>query len=130
MNSQYDTRSFDEILNTPMTELEELECLYAEMYKDVYGMKARWYRAESVEQARADIARLEQELILSEKARVEQEARDAVKFEKRVEDTIKAGAGNRETALRWIMEADQANGDWEFLCYLNGLPYGFFKQAA
>lgn len=127
---QYDTRSFDEILATPMTELEELECLYAEMYKDVHGMKARWYRAESVEQARADIARLEEELILAEKARIENEARAVVKFCKRIEDTIKAGAGNRETALRWIMEADDARGDWEFLCYLNGLPYGFFKQAA
>jgi hypothetical protein len=93
-------------------------------------MKARWYRAESVEQARADIARLEEELILSEKARIEDEARAVVKFCKRIEDTIKAGAGNRETALRWIMEADDARGDWEFLCYLNGLPYGFFKQAA
>ena len=127
--NQFDTRSFDEILATPMTELEELESIYCEMYKDVYGMKARWYRAESVEQARADIARLEQELILSEKARIEDEARAVVKFCKRIEDTIKAGAGNRETALRWIMEADDARGDWEFLCYLNGLPYGFFKQA-
>ncbi len=127
--NQFDTRSFDEILATPMTELEELESIYCEMYKDVYGMKARWYRAESVEQARADIARLEEELILSEKARIEDEARAVVKFCKRIEDTIKAGAGNRETALRWIMEADDARGDWEFLCYLNGLPYGFFKQA-
>ena len=62
-----------------------------------------------------------------------------VKFCKRIEDTIKTGAGNRETALRWIMDADlggvdvdaaNANGDWEYLCYLNGLPYGYFKQAA
>ena len=45
--NQFDTRSFDEILATPMTELEELE----------------------------------------------------------------------------------TRGDWEFLCYLNGLPYGYFKQA-
>jgi hypothetical protein len=127
--NQFDTRSFDEILATPMTELEELESIYCEMYKDVYGMKARWYRAESVEQARADIARLEEELILSEKARIEDEARAVVKFCKRIEDTIKAGAGNRETALRWIMEADDARGDWEFLCYLNGLPYGYFKQT-
>lgn len=128
--TQYDTRSFDEILNTPMTELEELEMIYSEMYKDVHGMKARWYRAESVEQARADIARLEEELVLSEKARIEDEARAVVRFCKRIEDTIKSGAGDRETALRWIMEADDARGDWEYLCYLNGLPYDFFRKAA
>ncbi len=63
-----------------MTELKELECLYAEMYKYVYGMKARWYRAESFEQSLKDIAELQEELIRSENARVEQEARDAVKF--------------------------------------------------
>ena len=128
--TQYDTRSFDEILNTPMTELEELEMIYSEMYKDVHGMKARWYRAESVEQARADIARLEEELVLSEKARIEDEARAVVRFCKRIEDTIKSGAGDRETALRWIMEADDARGDWEYLCYLNDLPYDFFRKAA
>jgi hypothetical protein len=40
------------------------------------------------------------------------------------------GAGNYETALRWIHEADGTDGDDEYLCYHNGLPYGFFKKAA
>jgi hypothetical protein len=43
---------------------------------------------------------------------------------------INLGANDRETALRWIHEADGSGGDDEFLCYLNGLPYGYFKIAA
>ncbi len=45
-----------------LTELEELESIYCDMHKDVYGVKARWYKAESVEQARADLDRLSKEL--------------------------------------------------------------------
>lgn len=118
-----------EQLYPAMTELEELECLYAEMFKDVHGMKARWYRASSVEEARADIARLEEQLKRVEQERAQAELDAAKDFEERIGEYIALGAGNRETALRWIMEADNANGDWEYLCYLNGLPYGFFKKT-
>jgi hypothetical protein len=38
------------------------------------------------------------------------------------------GARDRETALRWIMEASTANGDWEYFCFLNGLPYRYFER--
>jgi hypothetical protein len=40
------------------------------------------------------------------------------------------GAKDRATALRWIMDASQAGGDWEYFCFLNGLPYGYFREAA
>jgi hypothetical protein len=26
------------------------------------------------------------------------------------------------------MDASQADGDWEYFCFLNGLPYGYFKE--
>jgi len=28
------------------------------------------------------------------------------------------------------MDASQADGDWEYFCFLNGLPYGYFKEVA
>ena len=45
-----------------LSELEQLEIIYCDMHKDVYGVKARWYRAESVEQARRDLDLLAQAL--------------------------------------------------------------------
>jgi hypothetical protein len=41
-----------------------------------------------------------------------------------------AGAKTREQALRWVHEAEGSNGDDEYLCYLLGLPYGYFRRAA
>lgn len=120
-------KSWDEL-----SELEQLEVTYCEMHKDVYGVKARWYRAESVEQARKDLETLGRALDaeLEREAAEQQEA--IAKFNKRIEDTIAAGAGDRETALRWIMDADDCprRDDWDYLCYVNGLPYGFFRETA
>lgn len=109
-----------------MTELEELECIYCEMHKDVYGVKARWYRAESVEQARKDLEQLSKEAEVAaqeEKARGQQAL---AKLEARIADTIKMGAATRENALRWIMQAE-GETDKGMLEYTLGIPYGSFK---
>jgi hypothetical protein len=122
--TQFDTRSFEEILNTPMTELEELENIYCEMHKDVYGVKARWYRAESVEQARKDLARLEAAL------KVEMEREAAAQQEAIVAFMKLAATYGFENAKRYQHDAYGTEGDDEYLCYHLGLPYGFFKEAA
>ena len=113
-----------------MTELEELEIIYCELHKDVYGVKARWYQAKSIEQARKDLESLEaagKEIW----AREEQERQEAVKrFEARVQQVIESGAKDRETALRWIHQAEDTDGDDEYLCYKLNLPYAYFKKAA
>jgi hypothetical protein len=108
-----------------MTELEELESIYCDMHKDVYGVKARWYKAESVEQARADLDRLQVALNeqMAADARAQQQAIAA--FEE-----LAKSYGGVETAKRWQHQAYNTNGDDEFLCYHLGLPYGYFKQAA
>jgi hypothetical protein len=51
-------------------------------------------------------------------------------FEKRVNDLIFSGARDRETALRWIHEAEGTMGDDEYLCYTLGLPYMYFRKVA
>jgi hypothetical protein len=112
-----------------MTELEELESTYCDMHKDVYGVKARWYRAESVEQARADIKSLEEALEAYTKQERRNQQQAAERFEKRLEEIIKMGAGTRENAIKWIHQAENTDGDDEFLCYQLGLRYGYFKKA-
>lgn len=107
-----------------MSELEELESLYCEMHKDAYGVKARWYRAESVEKARADID------ILG-KVIEEQIAADKVHQAEAIKafEALAASYGGFETAKRWQHDAYGTNGDDEFLAYHLGLPYGYFKKA-
>ena len=111
---------------------EQLETTVWDMYKEAHGIRPRHLNlaAMTEDELQATCKRLEAEIEMADKARSEAEAKAVVRLSKRVEDTIKSGAGDRETALRWIMEADAVNGDWEFLAWINGLPYGFFKTAA
>ena len=60
----------------------------------------------------------------------ERESRAVVEFEIQVGRCRENGAKSREMALRWIMEASGADGDWEYFCFLNGLPYHYFKKVA
>lgn len=111
---------------------EQLEAYVWDLYKEVHGIRPRHLRLVDMTEAELEamVDVLHEVLEQVDKARREAEAQAVVRFSKRVEDTIKSGAGDRETALRWIMEADDARGDWEYLTYLNGLPYGFFKATA
>ena len=111
---------------------EQLETTVWDMYKEAHGIRPRHLNlaAMTEDELQATCKRLEAEIEMADKARRADQAAAVLRFSKRVEDTIKSGAGDRETALRWIMEADAVNGDWEFLAWINGLPYGFFKTAA
>ena len=110
-----------------MTELETLEQTYCELHKDVYGVKARWYRADTVEQAREDVDRLSKqaEVVWAHEKQAMLDA--GVAFEARVFELIATGAGDRATALRWIHQAEGTDGDEERLCYLLGLSFSYFK---
>ena len=115
-----------------MSDLEQAQCQYWDMYKDAYGVRPRgidtstWTLAEF----QAEFADLGQVINREEAQRKVAEKEAIEKFEKHVTDTICMGARNRETALRWIMDASNANGDWEYLCYDLGLPYQYFRKAA
>jgi len=115
-----------------MSELEQARETFWDMYKDAHGFRPRhvdtsgWTLAEF--QAEFDYLGgiIEQE----EAHRKAEQAESIAKFEQHVMNTICMGARNRETALKWIMDASNANGDWEYLCYDLGLPYSYFKQMA
>ncbi len=115
-----------------MTDLEQAQCMFWDMYKDAHGIRPRGIDTSTwtLEDFRKEFDYLGQVIDREETARKSTEAEAVVKFEQHVTNTICMGAGNRETALRWIMDASEAGGDWEYFCYLNGLPYGYFKQAA
>jgi hypothetical protein len=94
------------------------------MYKDVYGVKARWYRAESVEQARKDLESLGQALEA-------EMAREKAAQEEAIAGFMKLAAQyGFENAKRYQHDACGTQGDDEYLCYHLGLPYGFFKKTA
>ncbi|MEE8328232.1 MAG: hypothetical protein V3R32_05530, partial [Nitrosomonadaceae bacterium] len=54
-------------------------------------------------------------------------------FEESVASTMTMGKVDRETAVRWLREAEDDETclyDDDYFCYHNGLPYGYLKVAA
>ena len=115
-----------------MSELEQLCAIHYDMYKDVYGIRPRWYNYEgaTVEEMKSELDFLAKEMervVAEEKA---QQAEAIVRFERQVADLMTANTISRVDALRWIHQAEETNGDDEYLCFCAGLPYGYFRQAA
>jgi len=115
-----------------MSDLEQAQCQYWDMYKDAYGVRPRGVDTSTWTLADFDAEfKLLGEIIKQEDiARKAAETEAIEKFEQHVINTMCMGARDRETALRWIMDASNANGDWEYLCYDLGLPYQYFRKVA
>jgi hypothetical protein len=114
-----------------MTTLEQYACQYWDMYKDAYGVRPRgidtslWTLADFEREFECLGAVIEQENIMLQEA----QAQAQHDFEMRVLSLLQTGAKDREMALRWVHEAEGSDGDDEYLCYLIGLPYGYFRMV-
>lgn len=112
------------------TELEELQGTYSDVHKDVYGFRPRFDSSEywnSVEWLKSQLSRMYSELKEIIEQDKENEKRAIAEFEILVDKTISMGAGNRKTALRWIIDGSDCDGNLDFLCYTYGLPYNYLK---
>jgi hypothetical protein len=115
-----------------MSVLEQYACQFWDMYKDAYGVRPRgidttdWTEA----QFEAEFVQLGKTIDANYKEQMAQEEVAQHDFEMRVLSLLQTGAKDREMALRWIHEAEGSNGDDEYLCFLVGLPYGYFRKVA
>ena len=112
-----------------MTRREELECIFWDMYKDAHGIRPRGIDTAAWDEAtfEAEFNYLQDLIAKNESERKIAEHEATLAFEQRMQDLYACGAKDREMAMRWIHEAEGSNGDDEFLCYLVGLPYRYFK---
>jgi len=93
------------------TEAEEREDLIIYIYeghKDAFGVKGRHYdfKAMSLEELRAEARYIERSIEESIAAEQAADARALEEFEHRVAETIRYGAGDRQTALRWMTQGE------------------------
>ena len=116
----------------PMTRQEELHSIYWEMYKDAYGIRPRGIDTSGwTEYAfKVEFEHLAITIEANETQRKESEQTAAHEFEMRIQSILACGAKDRAMALRWIHEAEGSMGDDEYLCYLVGLPYQYFRKVA
>jgi hypothetical protein len=114
-----------------MTVLEQYACQFWDMYKDAYGVRPRGIDTSAWTEAdfEAEFVSLSKTIDENYKAQLEQEAKAQHDFEMRVQGLLMSGAKDRTMALRWVHEAEGSNGDDDYLCYLIGLPYGYFRKV-
>jgi hypothetical protein len=123
--AQYSFPSWEDL-----SQLEQCRETYWDMYKDAYGFRPRGIDTSlwTVEQFQAEFEFLGKEIERRMAEETEMQNVAIKDFEARVDGVIEMGAGDRETALRWIMDGSEAGGDWEYFCFLTGLPYGYFAK--
>ena len=115
-----------------LTQLEQAQSTYWDMYKDAYGVRPRGIDTSNwtLEQFDAEFEGLSVAIEAEEKVRKEAEKNAVVAFVQRINDVIQSGAKDYDTAMRWIHEAEDTNGDDEYLAWSLSLPYGYFRKAA
>ena len=113
-----------------MTVLEQYACQYWDMHKDAYGFRPRGIDTSSWTEADFEREFFQLSVTIAEEDRVRKEAEEkaAHDFEMRVLSLQMTGATDRDMALRWVHEAEGSDGDDEYLCFLVGLPYGYFRR--
>lgn len=113
-----------------MTVLEQYAGQFWDMYKDAYGVRPRGIDTSSWTEAdfEAEFVSLAKTIDANYAEQVIAEERAMIAFEMRVQSLMTSGAKDYEMALRWVHEAEGSNGDEEYLCFLIGLPYGYFRK--
>jgi len=108
------------------------ENIFSDLYKDAYGVRPRghaFYTASNEEKQKIWDDTLQAQ-IDNEKFERAVEKECINKFEKTVDHLIQIGANERSTAIRWMMDASDAAGDWDYFSYQNNLPYNYLKEAS
>ena len=115
-----------------MTELEQAQATFWDMYKDAYGVRPRGVDTSfwTLEQFEEEFVILGQAIDREETARKQSEASAVELVERRVAELISMGAQDLAMAMRWIHEAEDTNGDDDYLAWSLGLPYQYFRKAA
>jgi hypothetical protein len=113
-----------------LSPLEQAAAQYWDMYKDAYGIRPRWidttsWTLEVFEAVFEDLA----DTIKQNNADQElKEKQSIVSLENRIASLMQSGAKDRSMAIRWIAEAEKSHGDMDYLCFLVGVPYGYFTS--
>ena len=118
-----------------MTTWTNLECLqsdFSDFYKEVYGVRPRWMTDEQwnseewLEQAIAGLTIAAEEEAVR---RNDAYARAINLLEDSIATLIQTqGAADRETAVRWLMDAEDIDDVAFFECRM-GVPYGYLTEA-
>jgi hypothetical protein len=113
-----------------LTTLEQYSIIYWDMYKDAHGFRPRHIDTSTwtLEQFDREFEELAEVMKANDIAKGIEEAIAVEKFERRVAEMISIGAKDMNMAMRWIHEAEDTQGDNDYLAWTLGLPYRYFAK--
>lgn len=109
--------------------------IVSDLHKDAYGFRPgesfwRNWAVFNPEQKQAMWDSLCDTLERETQYERERQERAEHDVEVRIQQLMSAGAKTRAQAVRWLDEAEETNGDIEYLEYKLGLRYGYFRKTA
>jgi hypothetical protein len=105
------------------------DSLYSDLFKDAHGFRPfnkQWSNLSS-EQKQTEWNKLQNIVEQNIADDLRKHKHSIQYFETVIEEFIESGASDRETAIRWIADSEDVNGDMDLLCYKYNLPYNYFK---
>ena len=120
-------KSWDEL-----SDLEQAQATFWDMYKDAHNFRPRHIDTSTwtLTDFEREFVELGQIMTANDAAEQIAQASAVEAFERRVAEMISMGARDYEMAMRWIHEAEDTNGDNDYLAWTLGLPYQYFRKAA
>jgi hypothetical protein len=114
-----------------MSDLEQASAIWWDLYKDVHGVRPRGVDTSNwtLEGFNAQINALSTALDEQMEEERQNQTLAIQRFESRVQDTVLAGAGNRETAVQWIMRDSGMGEDQEYIEFRFNLPFGYLRNV-
>jgi hypothetical protein len=111
----------------------DLECFIYDMHKSAFGVKGRHYdfKSMSMDDLRKEANRIGAAVEVAEAEEAHAAEVAIADFEATVGETIEAGAGDRETALRWMAMEETFYGkqDVEHWVYKHGFLFTSHGRA-
>ena len=108
---------------------EEMYGYISDASKDAQGFRTRFdYTTYTAEELMKEAVYWEGQVVISIAEDKIREDECIVEFEKLIADTIACGAGDRDTAIRWLKSSDETSQHDEYYFeYTHGLPYGYMS---
>jgi len=108
--------------------------LFSDFFKDTYGFRPRNNRFYDVDTTDDERQEMWDDILESHaiemRCEEDRQNRASADFESLIITTIGYGAGNRETAIRWIMDGLDDHYDASYLCYTLGIPYTYENEIS
>jgi len=92
------------------------ESCLSDLFKDVHGCRPRHYNEFMTQsEFHNEVCHLQTQLVQVELSEQQYHANSKKEFEQSISQTIDSGAGNRATALRWLLDSDEPEYTlWDF----------------